>query len=52
MTTDFVRWTGQWVLTVSIPKIKGMASSDNLNAADTAPLQTVDGEIKMVSNFT
>lgn len=52
VTTDFVRWTGQWGLTVSILKTKDMASGKDLGAADTAPLWTVDGEIEMVSNFT
>ena len=31
---------------------KGMASGDGLIAADTLPLQTDSGEIKMVNNFT
>ena len=52
VTKDFVRWTGQWCLTVSIPKTKGLRSGDDARAADTAPLRTVDGEIEMVSIFT
>ena len=52
VTTEFVRTTGKWGLTVSVSKRKGMAFGDGLSVADTAPLQTDDGEIEMVNSFT
>ena len=52
VTTGFVRRTGRWGMTVSVPKTKGMAFGDGLSAADTALLQTDGRDIQNVDNFT
>ena len=49
---SFVGKAGDWGLTVSIGKTKGMATGDNLREEDVAPVQVEGGEIEMVDHFT
>ena len=50
--TKFVQKTGEWGLTVSIEKTKGMAIGDGLTDEDVAPIKVESGEIEMVEQFT
>ncbi len=52
VTETFVLQASRWSLTVSIPKIKGMAMGESLTDNGVAPLSVGTGGIEMVEYFT
>ena len=52
VAADFVKVAGEWGLTVSTEKTKGMVVGEGLNESDVGPVQVEGGSVDIVQDFT